>query len=340
MILQDKISFKRNSAIDFTKGVLVILMVLYHCLNYLDYGTIPHDYMSFLPPSFLLITGIIISRIYLPRMKKNEISTSKRLAIRFLKLFFIFSFLNIIARIFFNRNQYGLSLSLESFFANWYNIYILGSPKEVAFDVLLPISYTILISIILLKLGKEKSSIILMVSVILLTLCFILDKIGYLYDNFSLASFGFTGMAIGLINYTKINDLSKYWSTAILLLIIQITCTVVIFDSYFKQVILTVISVALFYVVGTKINLKHTLTAQTVLLGQYSLLSYIVQILYIQFYNVVNNMLGSKKTGLIILTASVLFLTWITVFITRYLREKFKKIDGLYLLSIFIKLKK
>ena len=58
----------RDTAIDFTKGALVLFMVLYHWLNYFlgPHGQY-YDYLRFLTPSFIFITGFMISQIQLHR---------------------------------------------------------------------------------------------------------------------------------------------------------------------------------------------------------------------------------------------------------------------------------
>src|SRR6267154_2261480 len=68
----------RNPALDFTKGALVLIMVLYHWINYF-YG--PHDnrYLRFLTPSFICITGFLISNIYLSKYDISDPRLPKRL---------------------------------------------------------------------------------------------------------------------------------------------------------------------------------------------------------------------------------------------------------------------
>src|SRR5579872_386052 len=54
----------RVPALDFTKGALVLIMVLYHWMNYfivLDWTY--YRYLHFLTPSFIFITGFMISNI-------------------------------------------------------------------------------------------------------------------------------------------------------------------------------------------------------------------------------------------------------------------------------------
>src|SRR5215471_992008 len=77
----------RDTAIDFTKGVLVLFMVLYHWLNYFvgNDGRY-YDYLRFLTPSFIFITGFMISQIQLRRYDSSGRSLSKRLFVRGLKL--------------------------------------------------------------------------------------------------------------------------------------------------------------------------------------------------------------------------------------------------------------
>lgn len=53
--------------IDFAKGILVLLMVICHSLNYLQYVTLPHDILIFLPPSFIMIAGFIVCHMYMQK---------------------------------------------------------------------------------------------------------------------------------------------------------------------------------------------------------------------------------------------------------------------------------
>ena len=63
---QGAVEKSRNSALDFTKGALVLFMVLYHSLNYfrLDRGGPYLTYLRFLSPSFIFISGFLITHIY------------------------------------------------------------------------------------------------------------------------------------------------------------------------------------------------------------------------------------------------------------------------------------
>src|ERR1700722_15136433 len=91
---------QRITALDFTKGVLVLVMVLYHWVNYFigpqwEY----YEYLRFLTPSFIFITGFMISNVYLSKYAAADPRLSKRLFSRGLKLMAIFLALNL-SRIF------------------------------------------------------------------------------------------------------------------------------------------------------------------------------------------------------------------------------------------------
>src|ERR1700690_1230692 len=85
---------QRNSALDFTKGALVLIMVLYHWLNYF-WG--PHDnrYLRFLTPSFIFISGFIISNVYFAKYGVADPQLPKRLIQRGLKILGVFALLNV-----------------------------------------------------------------------------------------------------------------------------------------------------------------------------------------------------------------------------------------------------
>ena len=124
-----------------TKGVLVVLMVVYHTLNYSTDYTLSFKYLPFLPPSFILITGLLIGRLYLRNDTGASNGASMRLVLRGLRLVVIFTVLNLLAQVV-GRNkpsgpggQFG-----AAFFDYWFEIYVLGG-AAAAFEVLLPIAY-------------------------------------------------------------------------------------------------------------------------------------------------------------------------------------------------------
>jgi peptidoglycan/LPS O-acetylase OafA/YrhL len=91
---------ERISALDFTRGALVLIMVLYHWINYFVGPDWPYyPYLRFLTPSFIFIAGFMISSVYLSKYDAVDPRLPKRLVTRGLKLLTIFILLNV-ARIF------------------------------------------------------------------------------------------------------------------------------------------------------------------------------------------------------------------------------------------------
>jgi uncharacterized membrane protein len=88
-------SLNRNEVLDFTKGALVLFMVLYHWLNYfLGLGRPIYRYLRFLPPSFIFISGFLISNAYLAKYELTDPRLPKRLGVRGSKILGLFVALN------------------------------------------------------------------------------------------------------------------------------------------------------------------------------------------------------------------------------------------------------
>ena len=108
-----------------TKGVLVVFMVVYHSLNYTTQYFLAFRYMAFLPPSFILIVGFLLSSVYSVRYQSNDWRLHKRLLQRGLKLVLLFTLLNIAALA--SRGQ--LTESLRAFFLHSLEIYAIGAGR-------------------------------------------------------------------------------------------------------------------------------------------------------------------------------------------------------------------
>src|SRR5688572_13891663 len=81
----------RLAFLDITKGILVVLMVVYHSLNYTNQYHLGFRYLSFLPPCFILITGFLLSTVYARRYEAGDRRLVGRLVVRGVKLFTLFT---------------------------------------------------------------------------------------------------------------------------------------------------------------------------------------------------------------------------------------------------------
>src|SRR5205823_393708 len=97
-------------------------------------------------PSFIFITGFLITNIYWAR--QDDVCSggvSQRLLTRGLKLFAIFTLLNVALNLAFTGTPAGRHSETESLWDPLASIYLSGNGKPAAFQVLLPISYLLLL---------------------------------------------------------------------------------------------------------------------------------------------------------------------------------------------------
>src|SRR5215472_8504052 len=92
-------SLPRIDALDMTKGVLVVAMVVYHSFNYSTDYTLGFKYLPFLPPSFILITGFLISRLYFTPEAARDSGVYGRLLYRGFRLLLLFTILNVVTQL-------------------------------------------------------------------------------------------------------------------------------------------------------------------------------------------------------------------------------------------------
>lgn len=81
----------RDLTLDLVKGVLVVLMVVYHAMNiFSTAGPNEYAYVRFVSGSFVLMSGYIVARFHEARFKADWRGTSRRLVVRGLKLLMLF----------------------------------------------------------------------------------------------------------------------------------------------------------------------------------------------------------------------------------------------------------
>jgi peptidoglycan/LPS O-acetylase OafA/YrhL len=271
----------RLSALDFTKGTLVLVMVLYHWLNYfVSAGGFFYVYLRFLPPSFICITGFLISRVYLSKYRIADVRLPRRLAVRGLKILGIFIFLNVAISLVIRGSFNNFSIdALES-------IYVTGnmaSGRVAAFYVLVPISYLLLLSAALLIACRYYQHMFNVVCVLCLLAVFALNLNGHKSTNLELLSIGFLGISIGCIPIDKLNRAFRHpylLALAYLAYLLAITAWEVPYPLLIVGVLLTLM---LIYLLGTVSGEVARVPRVLILLGKYSLFGYIAQIAILQF---------------------------------------------------------
>ena len=174
------ISQSRIAALDMTKGVLVVFMVVYHSINYTTQPYLAFQYIGFLPLSFILIAGFLITNIYSARYSVHDWRPYKRLLLRGAKLFALFTVLNIVAHVARGNSYAGQQTGIGFFFEHWFQVYVLGSHRLAAFEVLLPIAYLLLLAPLFIMADHLHCLVVPAITVAFILLCTVLESRGTL----------------------------------------------------------------------------------------------------------------------------------------------------------------
>jgi hypothetical protein len=277
----------RIPALDFTKGALVLIMVLYHWLNYF-LGASDNRYLRFLTPSFIFVTGFLISSVYLSKYAITDPELPKRLMQRGLKILGVFVFLNLARASVFAENYRAQMLSEHSSIGRLLDIYVIGSNlgggqgKAIAFFILVPIAYLLLLSALLVIATRIYKNTFQAVCVLFFLSILILYLGGYQSANLELLTIGLLGIVVGYIPMERINAFVKHpYSLAIAYLCYlgAITLWNVIYP---LQVVGVCLSLMILYLLGRVDSQPGRFRSIVILLGKYSLLGYIAQIAVLQ----------------------------------------------------------
>jgi peptidoglycan/LPS O-acetylase OafA/YrhL len=327
---------QRISALDFTKGALVLIMVLYHWINYFigpDWEY--YRYLRFLTPSFIFITGFMVSSVYLSKYDPADRRLSQRLLTRGLKLLAIFLVLNM-ARVFIvpvlaTGVLAGNLLDPKNIFIVFIsgNLPITGG-KLASFNILVPISYLLILSGILMFPYRFYRYTFHVVCVFLLLSILILGSLGEQSQNLELFTVGMLGVLIGFVPIAAINDFVRH-TYLLVFAYLCYTVAVTIWNVPFPLLIVGVsLSVAIIYLIGASGSESGRIKSVVILLGKYSLFGYISQIAVLQIlsagFHRVN--LGVASLGISFLAAFAL--TIASVEIVDRARARAVGIDRLY----------
>jgi peptidoglycan/LPS O-acetylase OafA/YrhL len=277
---------ERIPALDFTKGSLVLIMVLYHWLNYfIGPQGFFYVYLRFLPPSFIFITGFLISHVYLQADKITDARIPRRLVIRGLKILTIFFVLNELISLVIPGAGNGKSFG-ESFSASALtSVYITGNStggKLAAFTILVPIAYLLILSAGLLVLCRVYRYIFHVASIVSLLSIFVLGLNGDKNGILELLTVGLLGVSVGHISIQKVNVVLRHPLTLFFVYLCYLV-TITVWDvPYPLQVIGVCLTLAVIYWLGTISGDSGAIPRSVILLGKYSLLGYIGQIAILQ----------------------------------------------------------
>jgi peptidoglycan/LPS O-acetylase OafA/YrhL len=319
---------KRLPALDFTKGALVLIMVLYHWMNYFVEadGSI-YKYLRFLTPSFIFITGFLISHVYRSKTRSSISRIAGRLLGRGFKLLAIVACLNLALN---SIGIHGLTSRASNLSPSRLVMAYISGTTPLAFSVLIPIAYLLIASAVFFFLLGRDRHVYQISSAVCLAITLALDWKGVQSGYLQIFSIGTLGIAIGYISMAKLNSFVSHHATIIAAYVFYL-CAITLWDVIFLlQIVGVCLSLAIIYLVGNAYSISNPIGRTTVLLGQYSLFAYIAQIAILQ---VLRRSLGSEGDVLAIAGVSflaALVLTIISVEVVHRARAKVQVVNSVY----------
>ena len=271
---------QRLDFLDAAKGFLVAVMVVYHSLNYTSQYALSFRYLSFLPPSFIFITGFLIARVYYPRAAAGEPGLTKKLLLRSLRLLLLFVALNVVSQ-FVRSPAYGRSVGVEAFFREWPHTFVLGGHRMGVFEVLLPIAYLLALAPLLLRLMHWHRLFLPLFTAAIFALCCVHEYRDTPVANLRLMSAGLIGLLAGRWLRDPADLGRGFWIAAAAL------AAYAVFVAgrgylYHVQLAGAIVAVVFFSGASQRMGAESWFARWMILLGQYSLLAYIVQIAILQ----------------------------------------------------------
>jgi peptidoglycan/LPS O-acetylase OafA/YrhL len=279
----------RDTAIDFTKGALVLFMVLYHWLNYFV-GTKGqyYDYLKFLTPSFIFITGFMISQIQLRRYENSGRSLSKRLFVRGLKLLALFLVLNAIVYAVLSRVRVPFSLWGESLRNFSWAALVVGTSraadgeKSVIFSILVPIAYLLIVSAGVVALTRRVKYAFFCTLCVLAVAATLIRFWGLENVYLDLLMVGVLGVVAGFAGSEQIASVVNHPYIITMLYCLFLAVITIWGVPLPLQITSVILTTALLYAAGRVLARTGTDRGRMILLGKYSLLGYIAQIAILQ----------------------------------------------------------
>lgn len=321
--------YQRNPAIDFTKGALVLIMVLYHSINYMIGVQVDLKYLSFLPPSFIFITGFLIGKVYLPRLNGASFAVRKRLLVRGVKLLAIFTILNIGAALLLDRNYNSRALNIDNFLDNATAIYLTGNGRSAIFEILVPISYLLILSAALPGLNQTGKWLLPCLCLAAFAMIVVMGWFHASVEMLNLVAVGLLGTLFSYIPDRRLEDISRYFIPLAAGYVIYLCAITEWTVFYWLQIVGVCLSVSLIYMLGQKSG-ENTISERVNCLGEYSLLAYILQIAALQILIRVFRRVGFERGNFVLSVVVVSVALVVAVELLRFVRPRFRVADICY----------
>lgn len=325
----------RISALDFTKGALVLFMVLYHWLNYFvaSQGSF-YRYLRFLTPSFIFIAGFLVSNIYFPKYRRGDSKVPARLLVRGLKVLGVFLALNIAIAILLSLATTG-RLIPEHFSVAAPSLYIFGTTavagvKAAVFYVLIPISYLLMASALLLRISGRFPYTFHLATALCLLAIYVFNQSGVQDPNLELVTMGLLGAVAGYLSLSEINRFVGHTVAIAVLYLLYLGAISRWGTPYPLQIFGVCLTLLLLYKLGSSDREPGPVRAHIILLGKYSLFGYIIQMAFLQAIHRFVKHLDFGDGGLVLSCLLGFALTMASIEALDRLRRRSRALDAGY----------
>ena len=284
---------RRDASLDILKGALVVVMVWYHAMNvFSTAGPTTYSYVRFVSGSFILVSGYILGRFQDAGFSESPSNVSRRLVVRGLKLVMLFTGLNLIIALTGFGNSTKELPNFDHLGAVLIDVFVVGVARVASFQILLPIGYVLISGPVFLWLGQRSRY--AFVAGILLT-----EIVDVMFNNSVNMYFyllGFIGVVGGVAsNRYKVFHMFKNMPRAIIFIIsVEIIMKYAVAHLIYYT-ICTILLVQALYDLCSGIRIGGHLAQASMLLGRYSLICYIGQIIFMQS---LSKVLSGRKWGL------------------------------------------
>jgi hypothetical protein len=311
------------------KGALVVLMVVYHWINYfvgLDWPGYP--YLRFLTPSFLFIAGLLVGRVYLVKYNGSPWQLAQRSWARGLKLLALFALLNFVDTAVAMRSADPSNLAGAWPLFRLAAVFIRGT-GGAAFSILVPIAYFLLVVPLIWWLVNVIRLPLQLLAGAMLAFAMAASETPYANTQIEFISIGLAGTSLGAARRLNIECLGTYLKTLALIYVLHFAAIVWWNAPFRLQVVATYANVLLLYALAERIAPTHLVAVAIAELGRYSLFAYIVQIAVLQAVR--RGLPVSAGVGTQVLAGvAALVATWGSVRAMAVLRHRYKKADQCY----------
>lgn len=322
----------RDAALDMTKGLMVIGMLLTHANNmfadFAAYELIYPGLIGFISGAWLFVAGYIVGLRSGTSFRRAPGLVTRRLLSRGVRLVGVFVVSNLLL-----GHLSPAACGVAGDRCDLLEIFVLGDDRQ-AFEVLLGIGYVLIFAPIFLRLPRASTALIVVVLVIGLS---VLEAAGLVIPLLAwMLACGFAGIALGLYyspaEVRAAGSPSAGVMVAMLVWVVTKALNVTGMVSSISPVVYVphvVSSLWLLYVAGEHLKTVTIARRPLALMAQYSLLAYMGQMLLLQVWRILTADVPGLRT-LPVSMVAVLAALLLSLATLSALRRRSRVVDSMY----------